>query len=56
MTRDNLRSMSIDNVCADPFPEVFGFTPSPMEAVVAEYLAGTAFRARYSQFRHNAGR
>ncbi|MGZ5099875.1 MAG: complex I NDUFA9 subunit family protein [Usitatibacter sp.] len=56
MTRDNLRSMSVDNVCAGPFPEVFGFVPSPMEAVVAEYLAGTASRARYSQFRHNAGR
>jgi len=56
MTRDNLRSMSVDNVCAGPFPEVFGFKPSPIEAVVAEYLAGSAYRARYSQFRHNAGR
>lgn len=56
MTRDNLRSMSVDNVCPGPFPEVFGFKPSPMEAVVAEYLDGSAFRARYSQFRHNAGR
>ena len=56
MTRDNLRSMSADNVCAGPFPEVFGFQPAPMEAVVAEYLAGTGTRARYNHFRHNAGR
>ncbi len=56
MTRDNLRSMSVDNVCAGAFPEAFGFTPSPMEAVVPEYLAGSASRARYSQFRHNTGR
>ena len=56
MSRDNLRSMSVDNVCAQPFPEVFGFQPSPLEAVVPEYLVGTAARARYPLYRHNAGR
>jgi NADH dehydrogenase len=56
MTRDNLRSMSVDNVCAAPFPELFGFQPSSMEAVVPDYLAATTYRARYNQFRHNAGR
>lgn len=56
MTRDNLRSMSVDNVCAGVFADVFGFQPSPMEAVVPEYLAGSAARARYSRFRQNAGR
>jgi NADH dehydrogenase len=55
LTRDNLRSMTVDNVCTGPFPAVFGFTPSAMEAVVPEYLSGH-LRARYDQFRHNAGR
>ena len=56
LTRDNLRSMSVDNVCAGPFPQVFGFEPSPLEAVVPEYLGGTGSRARYQRFRHYAGR
>lgn len=56
MTRDNLRSMSVDNVCAQPFPEVFGFQPSPLEAVVPEYMAATATRARYARYRNYAGR
>lgn len=56
LTRDNLRSMSVDNVCSGPFPAVFGFEPAPMESVAAEYLAGTGVRARYQQFRNHAGR
>jgi uncharacterized protein YbjT (DUF2867 family) len=56
ITRDNLRSMSVDNVCPGPFPAVFGFAPSPLEAVVPQYLAGGSIRARYQQYRHNAGR
>ena len=57
MTRDNLRSMSVDNVTTAPFPEDFGFRPAPMESVVPGYLAGaTASRARYSRYRHYAGR
>jgi NADH dehydrogenase len=54
LTRDNLRSMSVANVCDGPFPAVFGFAPSAMEAVVPEYLAPQ--RPRYDQFRHHAGR
>ena len=56
MTRDNLRSMSVDNVSTQPFPEVFGFRPSPLEAVVPEYLVGSGSRARYDRYRHHAGR
>lgn len=56
MTRDNLASMSVDNVCAAPFPADFGFLPAPLEAVVPDYLAGTSARARYSRYRHFAGR
>ena len=55
MTRDNLRSMSRDNVTGAPFPGVFGFQPSPIEAVVPEYLVGSAARARYARYRQ-AGR
>jgi uncharacterized protein YbjT (DUF2867 family) len=56
MTRDNLRSMSVDNVCSGPFPAVFGFSPAALEAVVPEYLAASGTRARYIQYRHHAGR
>jgi len=57
MTRDNLLSMSVDNVTKAPFPEDFGFRPAPMESVVPEYLAGAAVpRARYARYRHHAGR
>jgi NADH dehydrogenase len=56
MTRDNLRSMSVDNVCASPFPQVFGFEPATLEAVAAQYLSGVTTRGRYNQYRHSAGR
>jgi NADH dehydrogenase len=56
MTRDNLRSLQVDNTCAAPFPPVFGFAPSPLEAVVPGYMAATAYRARYARYRNLAGR
>jgi NADH dehydrogenase len=56
MTRDNLASMRVDNVCAGPFPAVFGFEPAAMEAIVPEYLAGSVARSRYARYRHYAGR
>ena len=56
LTRDNLRSMSVANVCPGPFPDVFGFAPASMEAVVPQYLADAGTRSRYQQFRHLAGR
>lgn len=51
MTRDNLRSMSVDSVCGCPFPAVFGFEPSAMEAIVPAYLARTDLRGRYDAYR-----
>ena len=45
-----------DNVCAGTFPGEFGFKPAALEAVVPEYLAGSAARSRYPRYRHYAGR
>jgi uncharacterized protein YbjT (DUF2867 family) len=56
LTRDNLRSMSVDNVCSGPFPEVFGFAPSTLESAAAVYLDGSGARSRYQRFRNYAGR
>ncbi|QJR16243.1 complex I NDUFA9 subunit family protein [Usitatibacter palustris] len=56
MTRDNLRSMSVDNVCDGPFPEVFGFRPTALETVVPEYLADKTTTGRYPDYRNRAGR
>jgi NADH dehydrogenase len=56
MTRDNLRSMQVDNVCGCAFPEVFGFAPTPLEAVVPLYIAGVTPRSRYRWFRFRARR
>ena len=56
MTRDNLRSMQVDNTSGAPFPAVFGFQPSPLEAVVPGYLAASDSRARYGGYRNLAGR
>jgi NADH dehydrogenase len=56
MTRDNLASMQVDNTCADPFPALFGFRPSPLEAVAPLYLTRADTRERYQRYRHFAGR
>jgi len=56
LTRDNLKSLSVDNVCGSPFPRDFGFQPTTIEAIVPTYLAGGSARARYDAFRNRAGR
>jgi len=56
MTRDNIYSMRVDNTCGGPFPEVFGFAPTPIEAVVPTYLAGVTPKTRYYWFRYRARR
>ena len=47
MTRDNLASMSVDNVCQGPFPAVFGIEPAALEAIAPTYLAPAAIRSRF---------
>ena len=56
ITRDNLRSMQVDNVCDCAFPAVFGFEPSAMEAVVPLYLSKTTRSSPLDRFRVRAGR
>ena len=56
MTRDNLKSMEIDSVCACPFPPIFGLQPTAMDAVVPDYLRGDTPRNAYKRFRSMAGR
>ena len=51
MSRDNYLSMKVDSVCNCPFPEMFGFSPSPLEAVVPLYMLDNTPRARYRWFR-----
>lgn len=55
MTRDNLASMEIDSVCACPFPEIFGFAPAAMEAIVPEYMAASGLRGRHARYRSRTG-
>ena len=50
MSRDNLASMQLPNVCAGGFPSVFGFEPTPLEAIAPEYIA-PALRDRYAGLR-----
>lgn len=56
MTRDNLKSMSVDNVCDCGFPPEFGFEPQPLEAIVPKYLGARSERMRYGTFRGLARR
>jgi NADH dehydrogenase len=56
MTRDNLRSMSVPNVCSAKRPPVCAFEPTALEAVLPQYLGAASSRARYARYRNHAGR
>jgi len=56
MTRDNLASMTLDNVCECPYPALLGGPPTALEAVVPAYLAPASSRSRYSRLRAHSGR
>ncbi|THF62186.1 complex I NDUFA9 subunit family protein [Pseudothauera rhizosphaerae] len=55
MSRDNVRSLRVDNVAAGaPLP--FGLQPTPLEAVAPGWLAGANLRRQFYPFRRNANR
>ncbi|NBW60873.1 MAG: complex I NDUFA9 subunit family protein [Methylophilaceae bacterium] len=54
MTRDNVRSMEVDNVSPQPLP--FGIRATPLEAVMTDFLNGQNPRNQYNQLRVTAGR
>ena len=54
ITRDNLRSMQVPNVCAGVFP--FGIRPEALEAAAPAYLRHTGPRERYPRLRWRARR
>jgi hypothetical protein len=49
MTRDNLASMTRDNVCDAAYPTLLERAPQALEAIVPGYLAPAAARSRYSR-------
>ncbi len=55
MSRDNVRSMRVDNV-AHGAPLPFGLAPTALEAVAPAWLGEAAPRARYYPFRRHARR
>lgn len=54
MSRDNLASMSIDNVASDPFAAELGLTLAAVEAVAPYYLAGRRASIEFDGFRMRA--
>lgn len=57
MSRDNVRSLSVDNVSEAPFPtEVLGFSPTPLEAVAPHYLADDEYNHRLNLYRSTVRR
>lgn len=56
ITRDNLLSMLVDNVCEKGFPSAFRFQPATLESVVPDYLNNYKFRNIYNRYRSHSGR
>ena len=56
MTRDNVRSMQVPNVCNDPSAVPAGLVPQAMEAIAPSWLAPSGPRERYPQLRWRARR
>jgi uncharacterized protein YbjT (DUF2867 family) len=55
-TFDNYLSLLQDSVCKEPFPQVFGFAPTPLEVIAPAYLANKQSRRRLDGFRKAARR
>ena len=51
MTRDNYYAMLTDNICRGGTPTAFDFQPAALEAVLPQFIDGSAGAARYDKFR-----
>ncbi|MES2580932.1 MAG: complex I NDUFA9 subunit family protein [Pseudomonadota bacterium] len=56
MTRDNVKSMALDNVTHHPIAPELNVSPIQLDAVVLEYLTNDTPRGAYDGFRSAAGR
>lgn len=56
ITRDNLDSMSVDNVASGPLAPELGIEPASVEATAPFYLSGATREARFSAMRMTARR
>ena len=56
MSRDNVRSMQVDNVCSAPIAAELDVLATAIEVIVPEYLANATPRGAYDAFRSAAGR
>jgi NADH dehydrogenase len=50
-SRDNYLSTLVPNVCACPFPEIFGIKPKALEEIAPGYLGKGGMKAHYEQLR-----
>ena len=56
MTRDNVRSMQVDNICSTSIAPELDIAPAALDVIVPEYLLNTDARGAYDGFRAAAGR
>jgi hypothetical protein len=56
MSRDNVKSMRVENVTSQNKAHELGVNLMPIEAIVPEYLTNDTPRAAYNGFRSAAGR
>jgi len=53
---DNYYSLQTDSICRGPFPAIFNIAPTPVEAIVPNYLSPQDQKARFRDYRRSAGR
>ncbi len=56
MSRDNIRSMQVDSVSDQAFPEWLDLRPSALETIMPQYLIDQTPRGAYDRFRGKAAR
>jgi uncharacterized protein YbjT (DUF2867 family) len=56
LSRDNVKSMQVDNICQQPMANELCVVPTDMFAVISGYLVKNNPRGAYDQFRAAAGR